>query len=560
MCSNKHRCNWGSSTSTLLPDSSSASVVQESEDDSGNADALPSELGSDGDNDSSIQFDVHTPFSDSHQSDIYSDGSDEEIRYFVPSDEEEGPSATRSENVYNHMFHPDPNFLDRLDESSISSQSVEDLKQLYAHELSIPVGGRLSRFWLRWRALGANSHAVQRIRGGLTLQWDNRPPPVTTNPSVQVHSDSNKPFKDELLAEAVQAMLDKGAIKEVMDNSPGFYSRLFMVPKKGTAKWRPVIDLSALNNYLVIPHFKMETAELIRASLQPHEWVTSVDLTDAYFHIPIHPKFRHYFRFQHRNRIFEFWATPFGLATAPLEFTDQAKQLNKIAMELGFRLNQYLDDWIDRCLILLHLLIYLGFVPNFKKCELTPKQEFDFVGTHYQLHSSRVAPTTDRIMSIHSKTTRFIDSPYQTARQFMSLIGLLNSTFLQVEQMGRLHIRPLQWQLRRWWSTGVSYDKPIPVPPCLNRHLRWWSRVATLREGTDLHPPKCDVQVFTDASDTGWGAHCLGEEIQGDWSPLELNLHINVQEMKAILFALKSFTHLLKGKIVMFLCDNSTTV
>ncbi len=81
-----------------------------------------------------------------------------------------------------------------------------------------------------------------------------------------------------------------------------------------------------------------------------------------------------------------------------------------------------------------------------------------------------------------------------------------------------------------------------------------------MNKGTELHPPKWDVQVFTDASDTGWGAHCLGEEIQGDWSPLELSLHINVQEMKVIFIALKNFSALLKGKVVMFLCDNSTTV
>ena len=32
----------------------------------------------------------------------------------------------------------------------------------------------------------------------------------------------------------------------------------------------------------------METAESIRASLTVNEWVTSVDLTDAYFHLPIY--------------------------------------------------------------------------------------------------------------------------------------------------------------------------------------------------------------------------------------------------------------------------------
>jgi hypothetical protein len=57
---------------------------------------------------------------------------------------------------------------------------------------------------------------------------------------------------------------------------------------------RPVIDLSILNTYLVIPHFKMETN---RASILLGMWSTSLDLTDAYFHCPISVAFRKYLRF-----------------------------------------------------------------------------------------------------------------------------------------------------------------------------------------------------------------------------------------------------------------------
>ena len=68
----------------------------------------------------------------------------------------------------------------------------------------------------------------------------------------------------------------------------GFYSRLFLVPKPHQ-RWRPVIDLSRLNTFLQVEKFKMETPESIRTSLIPGEWVSSIDLSDAYLHIPIHP-------------------------------------------------------------------------------------------------------------------------------------------------------------------------------------------------------------------------------------------------------------------------------
>ena len=54
--------------------------------------------------------------------------------------------------------------------------------------------------------------------------------------------------------------------------------------------------------------FEMETAENIRDSLQQGEWVTSLDLTDAYFHIPIHPRFQKYLRFNVGDRSYQFTA------------------------------------------------------------------------------------------------------------------------------------------------------------------------------------------------------------------------------------------------------------
>ena len=102
--------------------------------------------------------------------------------------------------------------------------------------------------------------------------------------------------------------------------SLGFFNRLFLVPKPNN-KWRPILDLSKLNLFLKVEKFKMETTETIRTSLQQGEWVTSVDFKDAYFHIPIQEQSRKYLRFHVQGRTYQFKALPFGLSTAPMEFT-----------------------------------------------------------------------------------------------------------------------------------------------------------------------------------------------------------------------------------------------
>ena len=61
----------------------------------------------------------------------------------------------------------------------------------------------------------------------------------------------------------------------------------------------------------------METPEFIRTSLIPGEWVSSIDLSDTYLHIPIHPNSRKYLRFCYKSQVFQFTSLPFGLVTPP---------------------------------------------------------------------------------------------------------------------------------------------------------------------------------------------------------------------------------------------------
>ena len=70
-----------------------------------------------------------------------------------------------------------------------------------------------------------------------------------------------------------------------MDPSPpGFYGRLFVVPKSSSG-FRPVLDLSVLNKFLKKQHFRIETPVSFIESIQVGDWATVIDLRDAYFHL-----------------------------------------------------------------------------------------------------------------------------------------------------------------------------------------------------------------------------------------------------------------------------------
>lgn len=158
-------------------------------------------------------------------------------------------------------------------------------------------------------------------------------------------------MKDELLSETVSQMLQKQVSVSIHNFAcfPRFYRCLFLVPKPNN-KWRTVIDLSALNSYLIVPHFQMESAKTIWESLQQGEWTTSINLSDAYYHLRIKPRLRKNFNFLFRGVVYRNLVMPFGLPSAPSELNEVGKVLKALAISLNLRLNQYLDDWLNQAL------------------------------------------------------------------------------------------------------------------------------------------------------------------------------------------------------------------
>ena len=92
----------------------------------------------------------------------------------------------------------------------------------------------------------------------------------------------------DILDAEIKNLLEKNAIEPVAENQAqcGFYSTLFLVPKKN-GEMRPVINLRPLNRYLRKQHFKMDTMSKILNLVKKGDWAMTLDLKDAYLHVPI---------------------------------------------------------------------------------------------------------------------------------------------------------------------------------------------------------------------------------------------------------------------------------
>ena len=259
----------------------------------------------------------------------------------------------------------------------------------------------------------------------------------------------------------IEKLLQLAAIEPVSSPmEPGFFSRIFLVPKS-SGGYRPVIDLSALNLYLDVPKFKMETIHSIIPALEESQWAITVDLQNAYFHVPIHKDARKFLRFAVRDQVFQFRALPFGLATAPFVFSWFLRPFVKFLRASGIKIHTYLDDWIvhhrDHNTLLSHkdyVLQWaeqLGLQVNFQKSSLVPVQTVVFLGARLDLQSHLAFPSPEHLNRVKVCIGQILQGKLMSARHWSQLIGLLNfiASFIP---FGRLALRPLQMHLSNHWD------------------------------------------------------------------------------------------------------------
>lgn len=165
----------------------------------------------------------------------------------------------------------------------------------------IPVGGRLGHFWQNWEKITNGNWVLQIVKEGYKLEFIEKIP----HTGIRQTNVSAKELKTLLIE--VDQLFGKSAIENVpvKERLEDFYSTFFLVPKK-TGDLRPVIILKPLNNFLQKKHFKMDSLNSVLNLVQIGDWAFSLDLKDAYFHVPIHKTHKQFLRFCVNNQCYQF--------------------------------------------------------------------------------------------------------------------------------------------------------------------------------------------------------------------------------------------------------------
>ena len=186
-----------------------------------------------------------------------------------------------------------------------------------------------------------------------------------------------------------------------------------------------------------IPSFKMPTLKTVWQLIQQGDYAFSIDLQDAYLHVPIVKHHCRFLCFVWHNVPYQWRVLPFGLATAPRVFTSLTKPILFLCHHKGLHIVIYLDDilvlvcskWAGKratlvfCVPCWSVLVY---IINFSKSDLRLSQSFTFLGLCWDTVHMLVSLPPDKLADIQQLALSLLHTPHVTVCKVMSFLGKAN--------------------------------------------------------------------------------------------------------------------------------------
>ena len=373
-----------------------------------------------------------------------------------------------------------------------------------------------------------------------------------------------------ILDAMLQELADQGVI--VPCNRPKFLAGVFLTPKQEPNSFRLIIDLSSLNKLVRKVKFKMENLQLALDQLDQGDWMAKIDLKNAYYSIPIASHHQPYLAFNWGQHHWMFTRLCFGLSPAPRIFTKVLKPVVAWLRSQGAKLVAYLDDfWIahasratcrDLTVKMMQRLSSLGFTISDTKSIIHPRQSIEFLGMTISSVTMTVALPSrkcDKLLHL----IRAMLTPARTSGYLLSrLIGGLEA-IRPAFAMAPLYFRALQrWMMLQELHQNGRYSTALaPLQEEQLQELRFWERILPRLEPQNITEYRGSaLRLESDASDSGWGVTLGNRVAHGQWTQTESNLHINVKETLSILKGLQTFSHIVRGRIVVIGADNTSAL
>ncbi len=427
------------------------------------------------------------------------------------------------------------------------------------------IGGRLRLFHSNWEFLCKDKWISNSIRQGFSIDFLAVPSRGNFLPSTIAMSREMEAVCDR----EVEELLAKKAVIEIEDDSKGFLSALFVVPKK-SGGFRPIVNLKALNKFVRYEHFKMEGLETVKNLVRKGDWMVKLDLKDAYLTVPILPAHQKFLRFVWRKRFYQFSCLPFGLSSAPRLFTKILKVVVAFLRERGLRLVIYLDDILilneDKLKLesdfsfVVSFLESLGFLVNWEKTVSDPSQSIEYLGVIIDSLSMRFCLPEDKVAKIKNLCSKILSKTLVSLKDLASVLGNLVWAISSVP-FAQAHYRALQnFYIRQIDHFRGDLSAKCPLSDQSKQDLSWWVSYLDIVNGKPFSSIDPDIIIHSDASLMGWGACSNGITARGPWTSVDRDRHINELELLGAFNAIQCFAQQSHDVFIRIFLDNNTAV
>lgn len=330
---------------------------------------------------------------------------------------------------------------------------------------------------------------------------------------LEVHLTDDKPVFEqprrlpfahrEVVEKQIQEWIKDGIVKP--GSSP--YACNVVVVKKKDQSNRVCIDYRPINKKTIKDRFPSPTIDDILDCLQGADVFSTLDLKNAYFHIPVAEESQKYLAFTTHSGQYIPLVAPFGCCNSPAAFQ---RHLNNVFRKLieGKIMQLYMDDiiviartkeeGIDNLRRVLNRAAEAGLQIKWNKCKFL-QSSIEYLG--HIIEKNSVKPSPDKSAAVQK-----FKEP-KTIKQTQSFLGLAGYFRKFIEGFSVI-AKPLT-DLTRKENVFKFGEKERAAFETLKRAL---CECPVLR----IYNEKAETQLFTDASKHGFGGILMQRCVDDD--------------------------------------------
>lgn len=342
----------------------------------------------------------------------------------------------------------------------------------------------------------------------------------------------------------------------VIERSCGPYVNPIVTVVKKDKSVRVCLDARRINSVMIPDYEGSAHINEILASCNGTKFLSSIDLRNSFWQVPLHVDSRDYTGFTHRGKTYRFTVMPFGLKTSSaslaraldIVLTDEVKEFTRIYVDDCLIISRSVEEHLKHIKLLLENFSRANITINFKKSQFFRK-EIKYLG--FIISTTGITTDEEKVAAIKN-----FPRP-KNQKQLKSFLGLTNF-------------------YNRFTDKYASFTQPLLELLKKDKRFRWteeldqqFERVKRLFVDTViLKYPDSRKPYFlqTDASKYALGGQLYQMDDEDQIAVIaytsrtfkgsELNYHAAEKELLSIVHCLVKFRTYLLGHKFTIITDN----